>query len=137
MFIVEELNDIIETCESINVYNDGLTAVYGADEAPYNNIIEEWILLTENSHEMPAFGVSLNKETTEAMSIGLWVEFVFDKQCAHNEMPFEKLLVKVEKQSQGFNIIRYNSMDGYSGRCFYFDLVDRDMSVFYDVLTNL
>ena len=137
MFIATELNEIIELSESGNVYHDGVTIVYGKGEERFNQILEEWIVLTDDARDMPAFGVSLNRETIEAMSNGLWVEFVFDKQYTHNEMPFEKLLVNVEKQSQGFNIIRYNSQGGYSGRCFYFDLVDKDMTRFYDFLINL
>ena len=136
MLIAMELNEIIESAESINIYNNGEMSAYSQGEATFNQIVEGWIVLTENSHEMPAFGVSLNKETTAAMSAGLWVEFVFDKQCTHNDMPFEKLLVKVEKQSQGFNIIRYNAEGGYSGRCFYIDLVGRDMFDFYNILID-
>ncbi|MDE7439054.1 MAG: hypothetical protein K2N23_00885 [Clostridia bacterium] len=137
MFIATELNDIIELAESINVYNNGETSVYKQGETPYNQVVEGWVLLTENAHEMPAFGVSLNKQTISAMSTGLWVEFVFNKPYTHNEMPFEKLLVNVEKLSQGFNVIRYNAKGGYSGRCYYFDLVGNDMSHFYDILSDL
>ena len=137
MFVATELNDIIESSESINVYNDGKVSVYTQKETPYKQIVEGWRELTENSHEMPAFGVSLNNYTTEAMRVGLWVEFVFDKQYTHSDMPFEKLLVNVENQSQGFNIIRYNSQGGYNGRCYYFDLLDKNMSKFYDILANL
>lgn len=137
MFVATELNEIIESSESINVYNDGQVFVYTNKEAPYKQIVEGWLALTENSHEMPAFGVSLNNYTTEAIRVGLWVEFVFDRQYTHSDMPFEKLLVKVESQSQGFNIIRYSSQGGYDGRCYYFDLLGKDMSSFYDILVNL
>ena len=131
------LNDIIATSESINVYNNGKVTVYRQDDEHYNQIVEGWIFLTENSREMPAFGVSLNDETLEARSSGLWVEFVFTKQHTHSSMTFEKLLVKVERQWQGFNIVRYNAQYGYGGRCYFFDLVGKDMSNFYDILRNL
>lgn len=137
MFMAEELNEIIETSEYINIYNDGKIAVYGLNETPYNQIVYAWKLMTNGAHEMPAYGVSLNKETVKAMNEGLWVEFVFSKQLWHSGMPFEKLLIKVEKTSFGFNIIRYNSEDGYSGRCYYFDLIGKNMSKFYDFLVNL
>lgn len=137
MFITAELNDIVESSESINIYNNGDMTVYSQNDEPYNQVIAEWLDMTENAHEMPAFGVSINKATREEMKSGLWVEFVFDKPQSHNEMPFEKLLVKVEQEWQGFNIIRYNSNDGYSGRCFYYDLVGKNMSQFYDLLVNL
>ena len=137
MFIAAELNEIIEVSNNINVYNNGVISVYGQNDVQYGKIVAGWLALTGDVHEMPAFGVSLDKETRNAMSAGLWVEFVFDKQYVHNEMPFEKLLVKVEKQSQGFNVIRYNAKEGYSGRCYYFDLLGRDMANFYNILCNL
>ena len=137
MFIVSELNEIVESSESINVYNDGEVAVYRQGELPYKQIVESWTVLCENAHEMPAFGVSLNNETIKAKEIGLWVEFVFDKQYSHNNMSFEKLLVKVEKEWQGFNIVRYNARDGYNGRCFFLDLGGKNMSEFYNILANL
>ena len=137
MFNVTELNEIIAESESINVYNDGKTVVYGRVETPFNQIVEGWITLCENAREMPAFGVSLNDETIEARKAGLWVEFVFDKQYEHSNMTFEKLLIKVEKEWQGFNIVRFNAKGGYSGRCYFFDLVGNNMLQFYDILINL
>ena len=131
------LNDIITSAESINVYNNGEVTVYRQDEEQYNQIVDGWIILTENSREMPAFGVSLNNETLEARKSGLWVEFVFVKRYEHHGMPFEKLLIKVEKEWHGFNIMRYNSQSGYSGRCFFFDLVGENMSKFCEILCNL
>ena len=137
MFIEVELNDIIETSESINVYNNGEVTVYGVEDAAYNQIIEGWTVMTKNAHDMPAYGVSLNKETLKAMNSGLWVEFDFGKPTEYNGMPFEKLLVEVNKGFYGFNIIRYTKQNGYDGRCFYIDLVNKDMNDFYNVLVNI
>ena len=137
MFMIMELNEIISSSESINVYNDGVVTSYKQNETPYNKIVEGWKVLCENAHEMPAFGVSLNNETIEARKVGLWVEFVFNKQYSHSSMTFEKLLLKVEKQWQGFNICRFSAENGYSGRCYFLDLVGKNMSHFYDILVNL
>ena len=52
-------------------------------------------------------------------------------------MPFEKLLVQVGKEYYGFNLIRYTSERGYDGRCFYLDLVGKNMNDLYDLLTDL
>lgn len=134
---VAELNQIITTAESINVCNDGQIRVYTKNEPGYEKIIEGWVFLTEHAHEMPAFGVSLNDETIEAKNSGLWVEFVFDRQQTHSSMTFKKLLIKVERQWQGFNIVRYTEKDGYSGRCYFLDLNGNDMSQFYDILADL
>ena len=131
------LSNIVESAESINVYNDGNIISFTEKEKTFDVLVEGWQDLLDNSHEMPAFGVSLNRHTTEEMKKGLWIEFVFEKQIFYNEMPFEKLLVKVEKLWQGFNIIRYNASSGYDGRCYYVDLVGKNMSVFYDILINL
>lgn len=136
MSIQMELSDVVAISEIINVYNNGEITVYGPVDPQYNQIVEGWNQLTKNAREMPAFGVSLNNETIEAMGTGLWVEFVLDKQYTHNNMTFEKLLVKVEKAWQGFNIVRYNSQSGYSGRCYFLDLVGKDMSEFYNILVN-
>ena len=137
MIIETELNEIISSSETINVYNDGVVTSYRQGETSYNQIVEGWKELCENAREMPAFGVSLNNETIEARGVGLWVEFVFDLPHTHSNMTFEKLLLKVEKQWQGFNIVRYNSQGGYSGRCFFLDLAGGNMSQFYDILANL
>ena len=137
MVIEMELKDIAALAESINVYNNGEITIYGQNEEPYNQIVEGWTVLCKNAHEMPAFGVSLNNETIEARNVGLWVEFVFDETKSHNNMMFEKLLIKVEKEWHGFNIVRYNEKNGYGGRCYFIDLVGKNMSQFYDILANL
>lgn len=137
MQVEMNLSNIVESAESINVYNDGNIISFTEKEKTFDVLVEGWQDLLDNSHEMPAFGVSLNRHTTEEMKKGLWIEFVFEKQIFYNEMPFEKLLVKVEKLWQGFNIIRYNASSGYDGRCYYVDLVGKNMSVFYDILINL
>ena len=86
-----------------------------------------------NSREMPAFGVALHDDTIEAMKNGVWLELTFDKIYTHNEMVFEKLLIKVEENLTGFNIIRFYGGQ-YQGRCFYIDLVNYDTSKLYDML---
>ena len=40
MFIAMELNEIIESSDSINVYNNGETFVYRQQDAPYSQIID-------------------------------------------------------------------------------------------------
>ena len=137
MFIVMELTDLISSADSINVYSDGELTVYKQNEEPYNEIVEGWKLMCQNAHEMPAFGVALNNETIDAKALGLWVEFVFSGQQTHSSMTFEKLLFKIEKEYQGFNIIRYNAEAGYSGRCYFIDLVGNNMAQFYDLVANL
>ena len=79
----------------------------------------------------------MNSETLKVLKSGIWVEFDFGKVYESNGMPYEKLLINVQKSSYGFNLIRYNSQGGYYGRCFYYDLAGNTMDDFYDILQNL
>ena len=137
MCIAVELYEAFDFAEKINVYNDGEISFYCAGEEKFEKILIGWKTMIEDAHEMPAFGVSLNSETLKAIKSGVWVEFVFDKIYESNGMPYEKLLINAERGKQGFNLIRYNSNGGYDGRCFYYDLIGKDMSNFYDILLNL
>jgi len=135
--IVMEIEEVFDETEEIIVYNDGTKTSYGSGDDNFGTIMSSWKELLCGAHQMPAYGVSLNKETVKAMKSGLWTEFVFDGERKSNGMPFEKLLVNVVPDYYGFNLIRYNSEYGYDGRCFYVDLVNKDMSKFYNVLVNL
>ena len=137
MFISVELDKAVECAKKVNLYNEGIVSVLESGSEPFEKIVYEWKAMISGAHEMPAFGVSLNNETLKALKNGLWIEFAFD--CAYESigMPYEKLLISVEKNNQGFNIIRYNSECGYDGRCFYYDLVDKNMSNFYNLIANL
>ncbi len=137
MCIAVNLEKAAECAEKINVYNDGTVYTYQTGSDEFNKIICEWNAMICDAHDMPAFGVSLNRETVKAMESGVWVEFEFGCVYESNGMPYEKLLVNVLKEYQGFNIVRYGSERGYDGRCFYYDLVNKNMSNFYDLLVNL
>ena len=117
------------TIQSINIYNDGSVI----NLARNNEIVNAFKSLLEGAHEMPALGVALHDEIIESLTRGLWVEFVFGESCCHNGLPYEKLLINIEKEFTGFNIIRY--INGvYDGRCFYVDLINKDMTDFYGVV---
>ena len=134
---MEEICEVFDSAEAVNVYYNGVKTVYSAGSEEYNKILAIWNKMIDGAHDMPAFGVSLDRYTKEEMKKGLWVEFGFGKVLECNGMPFEKLLVSVEKDSQGFNLIRYNTNCGYDGRCFYLDLVGKNMGNFYDFLLDL
>ena len=134
MIIEVELDKMTEYAEEITVYNDGESAIYPAGNAKFNEICAEWNSMLNGAHQMPAFGVSLHHETVREIKSGVWVEFGFGKVLSSDGMPYEKLLVNVQPDWSGFNIRRYNSECGYDGRCFYYDLVGKDMSAFYDCL---
>ena len=134
---MREIFEVFDKADSINVYNDGKAESYKCGTEEYNGIISCWYEMLENAYDMPAFGVSLNRETLEVMKNGRWIEFQFNKKLKHNCMTYEKLLIKVESAFQGFNLIRFNSENGYEGRCFYFNLVDKDMRKLSDYLAFL
>ena len=135
--VIEEICDAFEMAESISVYRDGQIERFVCGDATYELILNGFEDMIEGARQMPAFGVSLDNETREAMKKGLWVEFTFKNTLFCNEMPFEKLLVQVNENYQGFNIARYNSSCGYQGRCFFLDLVGGTMNDFYNLLNNL
>ena len=104
----------------------------------FEKILSAWGETLKEGRQMPAFGVSIDRLTREEMKKGEWVEFIFDGRCEINEMPFEKLLVKVEENYCGFNIIRYNSEGGYFGRCYYLQLKDgKNMSRFASAIGDI
>lgn len=137
MCISVELDQAFYNAESVNVYNEGELCSFDKEKEQYKKILDGFLSLIEGAHEMPAYGVSLNRETLRELENGLWLEFVFNEQYQSNGLPFEKLLINVQSSFYGFNIIRYNNQCGYDGRCFYYDLVSKDMSSLYDLLLNL
>jgi len=134
---MKEISEAFDYTESVNVYKDGVKTVYSAGSDDYKKILSCWNEMIEGAHDMPAYGVSLNRLTVKEMEKNLWVEFDFGRALECRHMPFEKLLVQVGKEYYGFNLIRYNTDYGYEGRCFYLDLVDKNMNEFYDLLTDM
>ena len=70
---------------------------------------------------MPALGVSIDNSTRQELKNGLWIKFDFNKVCENYDMPFESLLIKLEDQSYGLNIIRKYE-NKYEGRVYYINL---------------
>ncbi len=131
-----ELENIENFVSAIYVYNGGEITLYSDGDAKFQKIVASWRGMLAQSHRMPAFGVSLNAETSKAIKEGVWVEFEFNQPLSSDGMRFEKLLINVVPEYTGFNVIRYNSDAGYDGRCFYFDLINHDMSDFYNTVTG-
>ncbi len=134
---MEDIFNVYEKAVAINVYTVGDKKTYQSGTKEFRDILKCWNEMLENAYDMPAYGVSLHKQTLEEMKSGRWIEFDFGKQLEYNGMPFEKLLVQVESVYQGFNLIRYNKKGGYDGRCFYINLVGKDMSKLCEFLALL
>ena len=134
---MSDISNVFENADCINVHTEGVVKAYKSGTDEFKGIIACWYEMIEGAYDMPAFGVSLHNETLDAMKSGRWIEFEFDNKQEHNGMSFEKLLIQVESGFKGFNLIRYNAEKGYYGRCFYFNLVDKDMSQLSDYLAFL
>lgn len=130
------IQEIFDEVKEIDIYHDGSTVKLLPAQMSYKLVINGFKNMLSGARQMPAFGVSLDNETRVAMNSGLWVEFDFGQKLYFSEMPFEKLLVQVVSGHSGFNIVRYNSENGYAGRCYYFD-INGNMSSFYNILTSV
>ena len=137
MSICIDLDKSFTAAESLNVYNEGELTVIEKTDEKFDDIILGWSHMIEGAHDMPAFGVSINDLTLKELRHGLWVEFVFGEEYESNGMPYKKLLINVQKGFYGFNLIRYTAERGYDGRCFYYDLVNKNMGDFYDLLLKI
>lgn len=113
-------NNIAET-NQIVVFYQGSTLTFNHNDDKFEMLLNAFLNTIKNSREMPAFGVSLHDETTTALKSGTWLEFVFNKPQSHNDMPFESLLVSVEPDHTGINLVRKQN-GKFDGRCFYLDL---------------
>ena len=127
---MENLEGIIYSCDHINsIYNGNRTTIEKSEILPI------WEDTLEGHHEMPAYSVALNSDTKEAMRLGLWLELSFTTLQTYNEMPFDKLLIEIQPDWSGFNIIRHH--DGiYEGRCYYISLNNQTLHSLYDYLLS-
>ena len=122
-----EVFEIIPQAKSVAVYSDGAKSEFAADSSEFAEILKAWKKMTEGAHQMPAFGVSIDKLTREEMKTGNWVEFYFSPAQHSNGLPFDALLMVVRAEYRGVNLVR--SWEGlYQGRCIYVDLAGGDMS---------
>lgn len=109
---------------------------YEVDDEQFKQYQEILQNLLKNSHDMPAFGVSLDQETKKAMQSGAWLQLTYPTAQEVNGLPFDTLLIELRPNDSGFNIIRGNNAI-YDGRCFYIDLVDTTLTSLYKWANNL
>lgn len=133
---LSSIDAYFKQANSITVYSNGETINYAKDNKQYVDILDFLKDICEGSREMPAYGVSLNEETKMEMQNGLWIELNFNKTKTHNEMPFDSLLIRVEKEYQGFNIIR-GQKGMYEGRCFHIYCPQNTMENLYNYLQKI
>ncbi len=125
--------DLFSEATMVEIYKDGQIINLSEDEQKeFDNIFCSSL---EGSVQMPAFGVSLDEITKEEMKSGIWIKFIFEKTIIKSEMPFDELLIHLEKDSYGINIIRGNS-GVYEGRCYYLNL-DNNLNALYSFIDGL
>lgn len=121
---------------SITITIDNKTETLTNDNNKYSSILNCFSNTIENSHEMPALGVSIHELTINEKMQGTWLEFNFEKNLIYNEMPFNSLLINIEPNSGGFNLIRkFNNR--YDGRCFYLNLDNKTTLELYNLLNSI
>ena len=127
------LPDLFQEAQMIKIFNEGQEIVISEQtKQEFDKLFVEAI---SNSRQMPAFGVSIHKLTIEEMKSGIWIKFIYDKTMQACNMPFDELLIHIQKDMHGVNVIRGN--DGiYNGRCFYLEL-ENSFDAVYEFLSNL
>ena len=131
----ENITDSFDVAQKMNITIENMTAQLNKGDDKFEQIIVVLKNVTKHAHDMPAFGVSLDDLTINEMKEGIWLELVFNEPYVFNEMPFEALLIKVEKDIYGFNLIRKNN-GKYDGRCFYLSL-NESMNDLYEKINSL
>ncbi len=131
----QSITNYFENIINIAVYNNGGKSLYFKGDDKFEKLLSSLKITTNNAHDMPAYGVSLNDEVVSAKESGLWIELIFECEQVFNEMPFDCLLIEVNKDNTGFNLHRkYNGK--YEGRCFYLKL-NGDMTPLFDAIIDL
>lgn len=131
--LFECINEYFEIANKVKIYYDN-KQIY-INRLNEQLIVDKLIEITANSHEMPAFGVSIDKDTRIAMKNGMWIELCFDKTMYHLDMPFDSLLINVDPDTYGFNLIRkYNNK--YEGRCYYLNM-DTTLEGLYNLVMDI
>ncbi len=122
MILVEnynELNNIIKDITSFNIYYKNKRINIDKDNKHFSTIIDKIVDNIKKARIMPALGVSIHEETIEAMKRDCWIEINFIAEQEINDLPFDALLMRVERTS-GINLIR-KYKGRYQGRCIYLD----------------
>lgn len=128
------INQCFSNSCSIKLYQNNLIQTFQKNSNFFNQILNEFEKTTQNSYQMPALGVSIHNLTIQQQKQGTWLEFMFETTIFNCEMPFDAILIKIEPDSYGLNLIR-KFQGKYEGRCFYLNLENSTTNL-YDFLIN-
>lgn len=129
-----EVIDVLPYVTSYNLMVDG--KVVELSETEEQGLQEQVLSLFEDSHTMPAFGVVFNDMYQEDIKNGYFVSLKFDSPIQINNLPFDELVFKVDKDFHGFNLMRGEN-GIFQGRCIYIDLQDKTMANLFEYIENL
>ena len=132
-----EVLSVMPQADRIVLYTDGTEKIFFRQDTEFLDIVEAWETITQGAHQMPAFGVSIDRLTREEMKSGNWLEFFFAEKYESNGLPFDSLLFVVRSEYKGINLVRRDEKGLYQGRCIYIDLNGRDMSALAAVLEKI
>lgn len=128
-----EAIEVLPYATDYNLYVNG--NVVEISQSERDEIQEKVEILFKNAHTLPAFAVTTDEFFHEQLQDGIFVSIKFDNVLHLNELPFDELAFKVEKDTHGFNL--YRGMNGiFQGRCIYIDMMDGDMNELYDFLSG-
>lgn len=131
----KSITNYFSKASAITIINSGVKTSFLKGDDKFEEVLSALLKTTSDAHDMPAYGVSLDKDTKSALESGIWLELKFKTTEIFNEMPFESLLFEVSPNYEGFNLIRKNN-NTYDGRCFYLNL-KTNMKHLYATLKNI
>jgi len=132
----QNLQEYVKSCNKIEIIIDNQSRLFDKNSDNFNNISNTLYNLLSTAHEMPAYAVSLDSDTKEAIKQDCWIKLIYNNTMWYNDMNFDCLLINVNKEDQGFNIIRGNN-NIYEGRCYYIALIENDMTELFNTITNM
>lgn len=118
MFVYVQESQLVECLKNISkieaIESGAVKILQGKS---LENAIRNLETLFASARLMPAFGVSLHHETTNALQEGKWIKLSFSHQQNVNGLLFDALVFQLTETSV-INLIR--EFEGkYEGRCLY------------------
>ena len=130
---VSTIESFFSLANNIIIYKDNQIIELNKEEK--NQFEDLFFVAFENAQQSPAFCVCMKENVQEEIKQGYWVKFVYADKQIRNEMPYDELLIHIEKNISGVNVLRGN--DGiFEGRCYYFDL-ENNLDDVYEFIENL
>ena len=135
MFVAQAgvMPEVFSEANMVQFYNNGVEfSISESDGARFDEIFVDAI---SGSRQMPAFAVAIHKLTMQDFKEGYWVKFDYGKTVSASGMDFDQLLIHIQPNCYGVNVIRGNN-GKFDGRCYYLDL-DNTLDEVYDFLTTV